>query len=46
MKLMLAVIFFLVLLRLFERAMERSRTAFDPFERYDSRPHRNRKGDR
>ena len=44
---MLAFIGFLVLLRLFERAMERSVTPFDPFDRItDFRRHMDRERDR
>jgi hypothetical protein len=43
MNLMLAFIGFLVLLRLFERAMNKSVTPFDPFDRIDHRLHLDRK---
>jgi hypothetical protein len=44
---MLAFIGFLVLLRLFERAMEKSVTPFDPFDRItDYRRHMDRERDR
>lgn len=46
MKLMLAVVVGLTLLRLFERAMDKSRTVFDPFDRItDYRRHFDRARD-